>query len=331
MSLSNADRNELYSELSQLIGAGFPIGQAVQTLLDHELPASQQRVVTRLDRALRAGKDLATALEEALGKQTEELDIALVRAGQEGGRLPESLDALARHYQRRHQTTRTIRSQLIYPAALLHLGLLLPTLPKIIAKPDLAPLLTALATLVGLWVLLLAGYLVLRQLNHTATSGALADTFLNRIPFYGKMRKNGALSRFTAVLGFFLTAGQTVSASLRAAGRGSGSGLLLSTSGGAASDIERQGSTLGDAIAGRPGIPKALLRGIRTAEARGGLDTEMERWSKLYAEATEDAARSFGAWVPRIVYFIIVVVVAWQIIQTATAVYRPMFEMLDRM
>ncbi len=330
MSFSSADREQFYSELSKLTAAGFPISRALETLLDHDLPAGQLRVVTRLDRALKAHQDLASSLEEALGDEAGDLDIALVRAGQDGGKLPESLGQLASHYGRRHRLVRTIRSQLIYPAFLLHLGVLLPSIPKIVARPSLAPLWTALLTLLGLWLLLGAGYLVLRRLNRSSAGTPRVDAFLGRIPLYGKMRRSGALTRFTDVFGFFLVAGQTVSVALRAAGSASGSGVLLATAEKAARAIE-MGSNLGDAMTGKPGIPKPLARGIRTGEVSGSMDIEMERWSKLYADATEDAARNLGTWLPRIIYLFIVLVVAWQIIQMATGIYAPMFEILDQM
>jgi type II secretory pathway component PulF len=331
MPLSNADREALYTTLSRLIGAGFPAAKSVRTLRDHKLPTSQRLAVVRLDEALQLHYDFASALEDTMGSDAAELDVAVIRAGQDGGRLPESLDTLATYYRQRHQTNRAVRTQLIYPAILLHLGVLLPCLPKLIAEPGLAPLLTALAVLAGLWILLFAGLLTLRRLNRIALHSRGADCFLNRIPLYGKMRRHSALSRFTAVLGFFLSSGRTVSASLRAGGRASGSGTLLNTAEEAARDIEHNGNTLSGAIADRRGIPKPLKQGIRTAELSGGLDTEMQRWSKHHAEMTEEAARALGTWVPRFIYLIVVLAVAWQIIQTASAVYAPVFEMLDQM
>ncbi len=329
MSLSDSDRELLYTEFSKLTQAGFPIGRAVRALRDHDLPSRQSRVIIALDRALGSGQDLATALEEALGNQAPDLDVALIRAGQEVGKLPESLAQLAEYYGRRHRIRRTVRTQLIYPAILLHLGVILPSLPKIIAGPSLQPLLTAFATLVVLWIVLFAGWLVVGRLDRAAANGPAADAFLNRIPLYGKMRRNAALSRFSDVFRFFLVAGKTVSSSLRAAGRASGSGTLMTTAEQAARAIESERRILSEAIAGRPGIPRPLTQGIRTAEVSGKLDIEMERWSKLYAGATEEAARNFGAWVPRIIYFIIVLVVAWKIIKMTTDLYSPMLEMLE--
>jgi len=327
MSLSTADREQFYLELSKLLAAGFPSGRAVETLLDHGMPKEQLRVVKRLNKRLQKRDDLATALKKALGSDARDLDISLVEAGQQGGRLPESLQQLSEHYGRTLRTTRTIRTQLVYPVILLHLGVLLPTLPKIISQPGSGALRNAFIILAAMWVVLLVLYLLLSAMSKSASGSLLLDSTLRRIPLYGAMRRHSAMSRFSDVFGFFLTAGLKVSTALRAAGKASASGVLNAAAKKAAKSIEA-GNGLALSLRGKRAFPKAFIRGVSTAEESGQLDVELERWSIHYADETERSAKIFGDWVPKIIYFAILLLVGWQIYKMYVGIYGPVIEMM---
>jgi len=331
MSLRASDREQIYSELAKLLGAGFPASQALDTLLDHRLPKAQDTFVRVLKKEIASRQDLAEAVAAGLGiKAGDDLDTSLVQAGQEGGRLPESLTQLSTHYGRERRTTAVVRTRLIYPFLLLHLGIILPALPKAITSGDAAGVWTKVALLIGLlWVIGIIAWFTLRALSKIGGRNCPTDRILRRIPFYGAIRRRGAMSRFADVFGFFLTAGKYVSPALRAAGRASGSALILRDAEHMARRIEKDGSTLSGAIPKRTVLPPSFVRGLSTAESAGSLDNEMANWSTHFAERTEAAAENFGSWVPKIIYFLILGIVAYQIITMMRGVYSGYEEMLD--
>ena len=314
MGLRAKHRERFYLELSKLMAAGFPPTKAINTLRDQKMPGEIGLVSLRLSKSILEQPDLAGAMEQALGSNREDLDIALIRAGEKAGRVPDALQQLADHYGRRARTSRKVRAQMIYPAILLHFGVFLPMLPKAIKENSSIPLQQAGLILLGLWVFLFLAYGFYQFLRKRSTHKVGTDRLLRKVPLYGSIRKFSSLSRFADVLGAYLNAGLVVSTSLRAAGKSSASAVLLNDASTAAAKIEEGGNNLAQAIAYAKSLPSEFARGLATSEQSGTLTEELERWSKLYAEETEIAAVRFGTWVPRILYFIIAGFVVYQIV-----------------
>src|SRR3546814_16465676 len=98
--------------------AGQPLDRALTILL--ELPEDEvaRRTVTDIRDAVRGGASLSTALERQHGALSR-LYINMVRAGEAGGRLQETLQRLADYYERRNALLRRAGNTRHYPATLL--------------------------------------------------------------------------------------------------------------------------------------------------------------------------------------------------------------------
>jgi len=115
-----------YHQLATLVRAGFPLSQA----LNHAATASggwQARNAA----AWSSGCGSGLPLHEQLAASGENpLAVALVRAGERSGRLPELCDriaAIAEHLQRLRGL---LIGRLIYPFMLAHAALMIPAVPK---------------------------------------------------------------------------------------------------------------------------------------------------------------------------------------------------------
>src|SRR3546814_12868943 len=88
-------------QLATLLGAGQPLDRALTILL--ELPEDEvaRRTVTDIRDAVRGGASLSTALERQHGAFSR-LYINMVRAGEAGGSLQETLQRLADYYAHSH-------------------------------------------------------------------------------------------------------------------------------------------------------------------------------------------------------------------------------------
>src|SRR3546814_13740583 len=105
-------------QLATLFGAGQPLDRALTILL--ELPEDEvaRRTVTDSRDAVRGGASLSTALERQHGAFSR-LYINMVRAGEAGGSLQETLQRLADYYERSNALRGRVVNALIYPAILL--------------------------------------------------------------------------------------------------------------------------------------------------------------------------------------------------------------------
>ncbi len=109
-------------QLATLLGAGQPLDRALGILL--ELPEGERarKLVERVRDRVRGGSTLSYALDEEHGVFPK-LYISLVRAGEAGGSLEETLRRLADYLERAQQLRGSIINALIYPAFLM-LGVL---------------------------------------------------------------------------------------------------------------------------------------------------------------------------------------------------------------
>lgn len=221
--------------------------------------------------ATRSGSTLTAALARSgvLG-QTE---LALVRAGEQSGRLGESFRQVSTGRARRRKGRWKLAAVLAYPGLLLSAaGCILP-LPRVLdglgaylvlAVPTpLLVLLAAVAVLVGLpWT------------SPDALSTRLVGRLAFGLPVIGVPLRRGAHAAFAEVLGASLAAGLTAPMSLQSAALASGDLALVDALPPALERIAT-GGTLTDAVETLGRLRPAFLTRVAQAEATGTLDTAL--------------------------------------------------------
>ncbi|MDE2154998.1 MAG: type II secretion system inner membrane protein GspF [Xanthomonadaceae bacterium] len=105
-------------QLATLLGAGQPLDRALGILLELPEGESAKKLVERVRDRVRGGNALSVALDEEHGVFPK-LYVSLVRAGEAGGSLEETLRRLADYLERAQQLRGSIVNALIYPAFLL--------------------------------------------------------------------------------------------------------------------------------------------------------------------------------------------------------------------
>ena len=93
------ERLQFTQQLATLLGAGQPLDRALGILLELPENPEARRVIERIREAVRGGAPLSTALEQQHGIFSR-LYVNLVRAGEAGGSLQESLRRLADYLER---------------------------------------------------------------------------------------------------------------------------------------------------------------------------------------------------------------------------------------
>ncbi len=103
--------------LGAMIAAGLSLTRAFSVMERQTRNLKLKGTVTELSSEVRRG----STLHEALGKFPRlfsNLFVAMVRAGEEGGNLPDSLSVISEQMERTYQLGRKIRGALIYPAVI---------------------------------------------------------------------------------------------------------------------------------------------------------------------------------------------------------------------
>ncbi len=127
--LGGADLVSFTQQLATLLGAGQPLERALGILLRQSGDKPRHALIERIRDQVKAGKPLSQVLEEQ-GGQFSTLYVSLVRAGEAGGALDETLRQLSEYLERSQKLRGEVINALIYPAFLVagvlgSLGLLL--------------------------------------------------------------------------------------------------------------------------------------------------------------------------------------------------------------
>jgi type II secretory pathway component PulF len=319
-----SQRAELYRQLSQLTAAGVSLPQAVE--LQHRSPPSRsfRGPLATVIRKLAEG---ATFHESLLGtgRWLPAFDAALLQAGEHSGRLPACFTLLADHYQRNAALLRKTISSLIYPALLLHMAVFIGPLPELVRTWNLfAYAAKTLGVLVPLY-LVIAFVIMAVQGRHGERWRSLMEALLRRVPLLGKARRNLALARLAAALEALINAGVNIIEAWELAATASGSPALRRAVTRWKPDL-LAGMTPAEAVRNSREFPEVFANLYNTGEVTGSLDDTLRRLRTLYETEGERQLTALAEWTPKLIYFAVVIFVAWQVIRF----YVGYFQQIDR-
>lgn len=324
MNQSPAEKHLLHVEMAKLLEAGFGIRQAIAVILKTRPPENQAALLRNTDAALVDGKSITQAFGSNEG--VSDLERSIVGAGERGGRLAQAFRHLGDYYEMLAKARQDALRSMIHPLVLLHIGVFLAVVPGgLMAGKGWGSILVSLVlALAGLYVGLFVAGLLVKMVLKAAPQNASVDRLLNLVPVIGKARKSMAMARFTKVYHTGLLAGlsmsETVSNSLMASHSGmireAGRGLLITA---------EAGGALGPEFARSGVFPEAFARSYQTAEEAGGLDDDLERWSRVFAGEAAYGVKAVSVAIPKVLYGIILLFVAWKVV----SFYFGYYEMLD--
>ena len=223
--LDKGSLGEVTRELAIMLAAGQDLDRALRFVVENTRNARARGILGNVRDKVRSGSSLAAALA-AEPRSFSKLYVGLVRAGEAGGTLPATLDRLATLLERERSLSANLRSALIYPALLivaaigsivLLLDYVLPQFTPIFEQagaelPAATRVLMTVGTIVGalapwLFMALLAGVLVARQLLMRPAYRLRVDGWLLHLPVAGGLLRETLAARLTRTLGSLLQNG----------------------------------------------------------------------------------------------------------------------------
>ena len=324
MAMNDPEKASIFRELAKLLKADFHLDRSFDLLLSQNPKPALAQFLRGAKERLGSGAGVTEALRQDHQGGLTALDLALVAAGENSGRLAQSFTLLARYYESVVESARKARSAMIYPLILAHLGVILPELPAAIAGDSLAELPVRILSRLGiLWVILLIVFRGWRALSKSAETSSATDRLLGSLPLLGPMRQHWALARFTQVAHSALLAALRPQEWIRLAGEASGSGQFRAGSQAAATLIA-DGQPIASSLRTGGGFPKHFIDSLDTAEETGTLDHEMARWAQLESDEARESMDRVAAWLPKVLYAVVALYVASRIIGMMSAIYAPL-------
>jgi general secretion pathway protein F len=314
-------------ELAVMLNAGQDIDHALKFLVESSEDKRMRPILESLRNQVRGGKSLAAALSEH-PRIFSRLYISLVRAGEAGGKLADSLSNLADLLERESKLAATIQSAMTYPALLILasvgtvvmlLTYVLPQFTPIFEQagaklPRPTRILIGLGDfvredgLIMLVALLLLGFLLYRAMQNP-TLRIKVERFILRLPIVGPLSRRSQAARFMRTIGTLLRNGVSLVSAL-AIGRGVLDNLVAAQTVDRAASEVKSGRRLAASLATGRFFPLQTIHLIELGEETGRLSEMSLRAADIHDEQVGQSVQRLVAILVPVITIVMGVVVA---------------------
>ncbi|WP_408952639.1 type II secretion system protein XpsF [Lysobacter sp. Hz 25] len=329
-------------QLSTLLGAGQPLDRALTILLDLPEDDTAKSTVADIRDAVRGGTSLSVALERQHGTFSR-LYINMVRAGEAGGNLHETLSRLDDYLERSRVLQGRVINALIYPAILMVmvgvslmflLGYVVPQFGAMYESLDAElPMFTQVVLWLGLfvrdwWIVLIAipalGFLWFDRKRRDPAFREALDAWLLKRKFVGPLIAKIETARLARTLGTLVRNGVPLMTAI-GIGRNVLNNRILAADVDAAGEDVKNGVALSTALGKGKRFPRLALQMIQVGEESGALDAMLMKTAETFEQDTGMALdRMLAALVP-----VVTVVLAGVVATVVMAVLLPLYDLTN--
>jgi type IV pilus assembly protein PilC len=308
-------RAELYHQLAQLTSAGIGVIPALEQIKRNPPASSFRQSLQHFLNELANGRTLAESLQH--GDWLPVFDTALIEAGERSGRLDACFRMLADYYSERARTVKMVLSQLIYPVGLVHFAVFIFLIVLPFAASQFNASLTWLFIRAALALSpLYAGTALMiyaLQSKHGEHWRARIESLLRPVPILGTARHYLALSRLAAALEALINAGVNIVDAWNLAATASGSPAFRRAVVPWKPQLA-EGRTPAELVRACRLFPETFANLYASGEVSGKLDETLRRLYAYYQEEGTLKLQAFATWTPRLIYLIVVMFIAYNII-----------------
>ena len=299
-----------------MLQAGVPLGNALDTVSSSG-SRKCRAALKQIAKSVSTGNHLAASM--AGHKMFKPLDLMMIEVGEHAGNLPEILELLAQWYEFYGKMKKIIISGLMLPAFVLHVAAVAMPAPRLfLGQIGIDQYIVSVISILCLFYI--PAGVIIAIMRFTPTSGplrGLLDRVVLRIPILGRGIRHMSLSRYCRAFQILCRAGVPAVQCAQKAADVTGNTVVRSWVAGAA-DSARRGNLFSEGFSGA--ISREFLEMWRVGEETGELDESCRRLSDRSAESAEWIFAEFSKWLPRVVYFIICIFMAINILRGYQAI-----------
>lgn len=337
---STKDIAVMTRQLATLVGAGIPLFESLNALIEQVEKESLKRVLTQVREQVREGTSFAKALE-AHPRVFPPLYANMVRAGEASGTLEKVLVRLTQFMESQSKLQGKVSSAMVYPCLLMLIGGgvvsglmvgVVPNMTAIFASMDQAlPWYTALLiftseTMASYWwvgVLAIAITVYLFQRWVRTPAGRLRwDTFLLGVPMVGKLIQRISIARFSRTLATLLSSGVALLTAMDIVRNVLGNAALEKVVADAIGSI-REGQSIAEPLKKSGRFPPLVTHMIAIGEKSGQLENMLESVSDAYESEVETQVQMLTAALEPL----IIVMMGGAVAFIALSILMPLVEM----
>lgn len=311
--IKGTDLSVMCRQFSTMIDAGVPLVRCLTVLGDQVANPKLRAILSDVRAEVEGGLMLNKALEK-YPSVFDRLFCGLVRAGEVGGTLEESLQRLSGFLEKDVELRRKVKAALTYPSIVMVFAtavvLLLMTLilPKFLDMfKDLGikelPLPTAILSgiskfLLKYWyfaILIAGGILIaLKSAMATKPGRRFIDYMKLKVPVFGPLNHKVALARFARTLSTLLSSGVPILQALETVA-GTVSNDVMSEAILSARTAIREGENISGPLAKSRMFPPMVVQMVAIGQESGALDPMLGKIADFYEDEVDAALDSLTA------------------------------------
>jgi type IV pilus assembly protein PilC len=325
-------------QLATMISSGLSLLRALSILSEQTESKPLAKILVQVTHDIESG----TSFSDALYKHSVEFPpimINLVRAGESGGFLDDSLETIAANFESEAKLRGTIKSALTYPVIVLIMALVAVVAMLLFIVPVFAKLFSSLGGTLPAptqFLVILSGIMVYaapigivvgivfsvwwRQNKNTERVRKVVDPMKLRLPVFGNLFKKIAVARFTRNFSAMMGAGVPILQALNIVGETSGN-YVMEVALKKVSDSVRQGKSIAAPLSSESVFPTMVTQMIAVGEDSGSLETMLSKIADFYDAEVQSTTEQLTALIEPLMIAFLGVVVGGMIV----ALYLPIF------
>jgi type IV pilus assembly protein PilC len=338
-------------QFATLVASGMPMLRTLHTLEEQ----TQDEQIRDAVAAVRADVEAGSSLEQAMERHPKVFDRlfrAMVRSGEQSGRLEDALDRIAFQVEKADDLRRQVKSALMYPA--LTFGVALTVLIAIVAfvipvfvkifkelaaehpgESAALPLPTEICiqasnAVTGYWYLIIPGIVLaifaFVKFKKTERGHDLWDRFKLRIPAkIGDVIQKVALARWSRTFSGSVSAGVPMLQAIKLTGETAGNVVIEKAMEDVYESVKRGGS-LAAPIEANPIFPPMVGHMISVGEETGQLEHMLSKVADFYEAEVDAKVKALTALIEPLLIVFVGGMVGFIVI----SMYLPMFEVYEK-
>ena len=337
-------------QFATLVASGMPMLRTLQTLEEQ----TQDEQIREATAGLRADVEAGSSLEQAMERYPKVFDRlyrAMVRSGEQSGRLDEVLDRVAFQVEKADALRRQVKSALMYPALVFGfatvvliaiVAFVIPVFAKIFEelaeehpeeKAEL-PIPTKICVgasdlLTGSWYILIPAIAIaifaFVKWKQTERGHDQWDRLKLRIPFkIGDVIQKVALARWSRTFAGSVSAGVPMLQAIRLTGETSGNTVVEQSMEDVYASVKR-GGTISGPIEGNAIFPPMVGHMVAVGEETGQLQQMLSKVADFYEAEVDAKVKALTALIEPIMIVFVGGIVGFIVI----SMYLPMFSIYE--
>lgn len=335
--LKSRELAEFCRELSSMLGTGVSLVRSMQIILRRDLSPAMKTTFTSLNSLIKRGVALSEAMEKQEGVFPELL-INMVRAGESNGKLDQSLQKMAEHYDAEHRTNQDVKGAMTYPVILIVITLLVivavftfifPTFIGVFGDMEL-PVITQIMMAISdfmtnQWILLiiivLAVSLGVYWITRIQSVRYAWDKFKLKCPKVGKLMRIIYTARFARTFSSLYSSGLTILDALQIT-RGTIGNRYIAGQFDDVIKLVRQGTSLSESLSGVDGFDVKLTETIAVGEETGRVDDLLLNIAESFDYESSMAIKKLVKLIEPIMIMIMAVIILTVMLSVMLPIYQ---------